>query len=380
MKSVLGKYARVTRGIDMNIEIVNIVMNGDEETICRLRADGKPCLIYGCANHAELVCNYLYQHGLEVEAYVVDKKYWKQDFYIGEKCVKKLEDYLEILDVYNIVIGFCDVDKSRFLMDNLQLLRCNFWLFWEPLTAYEWNEEYIRKNWDMLSVIWGHLSDELSKRIMEELIWAKLNNNGKRLLKLADSRQYFNELTFTADSEEEVYVDCGAFNGDTVVKYASFVGGKYKKIYAFEPSEKNVLELKENVHYLSNVEVINKGSWKEETILEFEDDGSASQIVEKGRIQVSVTTIDKTVKGEKVTFIKMDVEGSELESLEGAVETIRRNFPKLAICCYHKKDDIVNLYHYISNFNNEKMEYHFYLRHHSNSAYETVLYAIPVRK
>ena len=67
MKSVLGKYARVTRGIDMNIEIVNIVMNGDEETICRLRADGKPCLIYGCANHAELVCNYLYQHGLEGE-------------------------------------------------------------------------------------------------------------------------------------------------------------------------------------------------------------------------------------------------------------------------------------------------------------------------
>ena len=70
-----------------------------------MRADGKPCLIYGCANHAELVCNYLYQHGLEVEAYVVDKKYWKQDFYIGEKCVKKLEDYLEILDVYKLMNG-----------------------------------------------------------------------------------------------------------------------------------------------------------------------------------------------------------------------------------------------------------------------------------
>lgn len=380
MKLALEKYVKIIRGMDMNFEIMNTVMNGDEEIVCRLKTDGKPILVYGCANHAELVCNYLCKHGLEVEAYVVDSKYWKKDFYIGEKCVKNMDDLVETLNIYNIVIGFCDVEKTRFLLDNMQILRCRFWLLWEPQVAYEWNAEYIEENWSAFCTIWNHFSDELSRKIMEELIWAKLNNNGQKLLNLADSRQYFNELTYVVDSEEEVFVDCGAFNGDTVIKYTSFVGEKYKKIYAFEPSKKNVLKLKENVSYLSNIEVINKGSWKEETILEFEEDGSASQIVGKGRVQVPVTTIDKVVKGEKVTFIKMDVEGSELESLEGATETIQRNFPKLAICCYHKKDDIVALYRHISNFSNEEVEYHFYLRHHSNSAYETVLYAIPVRK
>lgn len=76
----------------------------------------------------------------------------------------------------------------------------------------------------------------------------------------------------------------------------------------------------------------------------------------------------------------MDVEGSELESLKGAADTIRKNHPKLAICCYHKKEDIIVLYQYIKSFDNDETEYKFYLRHHSNSAYETVLYAIPIKK
>ena len=75
----------------------------------------------------------------------------------------------------------------------------------------------------------------------------------------------------------------------------------------------------------------------------------------------------------------MDAEGSELESLEGAKQTIAKNIPKLAICCYHKRDDIVNLYNYINQFENDKYRYSFYLHHHSNSAYETVLYAILIK-
>ena len=93
MKLVLEKYVSIIRGGDMNFRIANAVMNGDNETVCRLKADCKPILIYGCANHAELVYNYLCKHGLEAEAYIVDSKYWKKDFYIGEKCVNNLEDY-----------------------------------------------------------------------------------------------------------------------------------------------------------------------------------------------------------------------------------------------------------------------------------------------
>jgi len=94
-----------------------------------------------------------------------------------------------------------------------------------------------------------------------------------------------------------------------------------------------------------------------------------------GGMTVPVTTIDamlaKQNSKEKVTLIKMDSEGSELEALEGAKETIQRDKPKLAICIYHKPEDLteIHLYRLIS-------EYRLFVRHHSNSWGETVCYAV----
>lgn len=72
-------------------------------------------------------------------------------------------------------------------------------------------------------------------------------------------------------------------------------------------------------------------------------------------------------------MIKMDVEGSELESLKGAKRTIQRDKPKLAICIYHKPEDMTEIPMFIKEL---VPEYRLYVRHHSNSDLETVLYAI----
>ena len=364
----------------MELEIECKKINNDENIVGELQRSNKPILIYGCANHAELVWEYLDAHDLKTEAFIVDSLYFNENQYIKSIPVKNIQDYLPKIGQYNIVLGFCDVDKSKFILNNMPLLKCQFYLLWEPYEAYEWNEEYITNNLDAFREVYRNLADTRSKRILNELINAKLNVSGKKILELADSKQYFNELTFCADSEEEIFVDCGAFNGDTILKYVSFTDGIYRKIYAFEPNDENVMKLRENTKYLSGIEIINKGTWRKEGELEFEENGSDSQIVQEGKVKIPVITIDEAVKEEKVTFIKMDVEGSELESLEGAEKTIRRNMPKLAICCYHKRDDIVNLFHYIKRFSNETIEYRFYLRHHSNSVYETVLYAVPVKR
>ncbi len=87
---------------------------------------------------------------------------------------------------------------------------------------------------------------------------------------------------------------------------------------------------------------------------------------------VQGVNIDSVINQEKVTFIKMDVEGSELGALKGAEKTIRINKPRLAICIYHKKMDLLEIASYLLKV---VPEYNFYIRQYWSNMWETVLYA-----
>ena len=79
------------------------------------------------------------------------------------------------------------------------------------------------------------------------------------------------------------------------------------------------------------------------------------------------------LRDRKVTFLKMDIEGSELAALRGAERIIREQRPKLAICVYHKPEDMWEIPGFILNCH---PDYKLYLRHYSISYTETVLYAV----
>lgn len=87
---------------------------------------------------------------------------------------------------------------------------------------------------------------------------------------------------------------------------------------------------------------------------------------------MEVTSLDYTYK-DRVSFIKMDIEGSELEAIKGCKEHIKRDKPILAICVYHKPEDIVDIPLYILSL---RSDYRFMMRHYSTKNSETVLYAI----
>lgn len=155
-------------------------------------------------------------------------------------------------------------------------------------------------------------------------------------------KQYFDYFTC---GEEEVYVDAGAYDGSTVMDFILWTKGNYKKIFAFEPLPQMYKKIcdrfrTEGAH---DVIVSECAVWDKDEKVKFWEDGAGSRIKMQGTMLINGRTIDGLVGSERVTYIKMDIEGSELRALKGAQNTILRWKPKLAICIYHNPYDVVEL-------------------------------------
>ena len=327
--------------------------------------NNKPILIYGNAQHAIDILHFLQRNNVPVESFVVDDYVSLDTENIKGVPVRSINAYIQNLEKFAIVIGFCNIEKSRVLLSTTQLMRCRVYRIWEPTVFFDLSDEFWEEHRREFELVYERLYDLKSKNVLAALIKARRNGLADECLKLAEDKQYFNELTFEVEPEAEVYIDCGAFNGDTVVKYAEFTSNGYQKIYAFEPDRGNMLLLRERVDDLHDVTLINKGTWACDAELSFRSSSSASYVDEKGTACISVTSIDKVLHGDKAKFIKMDVEGSEYQTLLGASQTLYKWMPKLAICVYHRADDIIKIIDFLNNIHTDEKEYMFFMKHHS---------------
>lgn len=173
--------------------------------------------------------------------------------------------------------------------------------------------------------------------------------------------------------EGEIIVDAGAYTGDTALRFMEWGGENIRHIYSFEFDPLNAAKCEENTApFRDKITVIKKGIGSRNETVYISPMGSGSHVSDYGSMKTEITSIDSELDGIPATFIKMDVEGAELESLIGARNTITKYRPRLAICVYHKLEDIYEIPAYILSL---VPEYKFYLRHYSSCQYETVLYA-----
>ena len=257
-------------------------------------------------------------------------------------------------------VYFCDNNHSGTIVEDLPVLSLD-----------DIKKEHCKNSLIMIAS-YGY-QDEMHRQlrdmgIPEELIFQYKNIElfGKR------GSQYFDVF---APSEKEVFVDAGAFDGETIRDFCKWTKGVYKKIYAFEPIAAMCDKIQKDVENskIQHVQLINAATWDKKETIRFDDDGSSSCINDNGSVVVQGADIDSVVKDETVTYIKMDIEGSELKALQGAKKTIIRNRPRLAICIYHKPEDIIEIPSYILEL---VPEYKFYIRHYTAHMWETVLYAV----
>jgi FkbM family methyltransferase len=175
--------------------------------------------------------------------------------------------------------------------------------------------------------------------------------------------------------EEDVVFDIGAFNGATAVCFADQVGPN-GKVYSFEPVPENFESLRYNTRNYSNIECVPIGFSNRirETCFNVDQESSREDI--NGTVECEMSTIDEFVEKnhiKKIDMIKMDIEGEELKALYGAVETIARHKPKMAVCIYHNDgEDMLTIPLALRKLN---LGYKFYVRKFYMSISETVLFA-----
>lgn len=188
------------------------------------------------------------------------------------------------------------------------------------------------------------------------------------------SRQYF-DTEIIKPGPEEIFVDGGCFDCLTDKAFVKWCSGNYKKIYAFEPDLENYqrCQKESEKEIIENMILYHKGLWNCETKLSFQEAGSSTSKIGEGTTTISTVALDDIVGDDKVTFIKLDIEGAELEALQGAKRTIQTNRPRMAICIYHKSEDIVTIPEYILSLRND---YKLYIRHYTLNDSETVIYAV----
>lgn len=224
--------------------------------------------------------------------------------------------------------------------------------------------------------VYDSLADDLSKETFYHVISYRNGIIDDMSPFKSKSIPYF-ENGIIELSQQETFIDGGAYNGDTVREFIKQTSGKFKKIYSFEPDEESYSELVNNVRDIKDIIPMPYGLWNKKDMLKFQKgltpEGNRILDSNYGSTDIPVISIDEAIKEDIPTFIKMDIEGAELKALEGANQTILKNKPKLAICVYHKPLDIVDIPLYIKQL---VPEYKLYLRHYSTSHLDTILYAI----
>jgi FkbM family methyltransferase len=225
------------------------------------------------------------------------------------------------------------------------------------------------------------LSDERSRREFEAQIRWRCRLDYDCLPRADDPREmYFPASLFTV-LPEEVFVDCGAYDGDSIRTFLEASGGQFGRIYAWEADERNRGALRRYLEELSpatagRVEILPYAVGARNETVRFCSEGTVgSRVAEDGAGQeVECRTIDSVLGNAGSTLIKMDIEGAEPEALRGAADTMAQWRPVIAACVYHKCEHLWEIPQLLKAGN---PEYRIFLRRYAEDCWETVYYAIP---
>jgi FkbM family methyltransferase len=336
---------------------------------------GKKVFLFGRSEASEI----LLAKGLPCSGVIDDftvKEEWKG---MSVKALEQIRGKNAI--VVNCVLNSLSVEAARRIQSMETLLQLSFSDFYragllgrQDLPAFSASTlDALSTTPSLYSELWNDLCDQRSRIHFHDALCFRLTTDPwfMRCYSYRPHDQYFEE--FLALRSGPVFIDCGAFQGETSLEFAKRYPD-YTEIHAFEPSSSNTNAILQQTSELHDLILHSVGLSDVSASVRFAANlGSASRASEDGDTSIEVIPLDD-LELSQADLIKMDLEGGEMKALQGAEKTIRRCSPALAIAAYHDPRDFSLLHQTM-----KKMlpSHTFYLRHYTSGWAETILYCVP---
>lgn len=307
----------------------------------------------------------------------VDKKFFN--------LIEKINS-MDLYEIYtHIVKAFHSIPKSTQIGLEKYFSKYPFWGKCD-INGYNYDIFYqkakvLKEHTKDLVWLYDRLCDYKSKFTLYAIISNTLDFDFANLDKAKERifHHYF-DIDLLKECKDEVIVDIGAYNGDSVLEYVDTFGeDSYKRIYCYEITPAMIDIMKKSLCNLHNIEYRNFAvSDKEGSVYLQTNDFSmsANTTSSNGEDVVQSTTLDKDIT-EPISMVKMDIEGGEIPAIIGAREHIKADTPTLMIAVYHSNTDIFAIPQLIDKINNN---YDFYLRYNGECIYPTEITLICLKK
>lgn len=305
-----------------------------------LKESPKPVVLYGMGLGAEKVMANLEQRGIEVSDIFASDEFVRGHSFKGFK-VLKYSEICEKYDNFNVVLCFASHIDS--VINRIEEINKDHTVYAPDVPVAGGGlfcRKFVEDHEKEFDFAYDHLADEESKRVYIDIMNFKISGKIEYLLHSFGEKKEVYQDILKLESNENI-IDLGAYDGDTIREFLEFTNGEYQHITALEPDKKNFKKLLKNTDSLENITCMNMGAWSHRDTLIFSTKaGRNSKLSAEGE-QVQFTDIDTL--DIPATFIKMDIEGSELKALDGMKKTIQKHHPKLYVCAYHRNEDLFSL-------------------------------------
>ncbi|MCH5191221.1 MAG: FkbM family methyltransferase [Oscillospiraceae bacterium] len=338
----------------------------------KLKNSALPVVVYGTGNGADRVFDELERLNIKISAVAASDGFVRKRCFHGFE-VKSISTLENEFGDFTVALAFASPLQS--VIENIKALSTRHSVIMPSVPVYGdsiFNKDFLKSHLSEIENAYDLLADEKSKAVFESIINFQITGELSYTFECeSDKSEAFSILELT---DNENYLDLGAYRGDTVDEFLSYVNG-YSHITAAEPDKKAFRKLTENCERLHNISLLNLAVWDKCGDIPFGGGkGRGSAVLDDGET-ISCADVDTLNQKYGIfTYIKADVEGAEKEFLDGAEKTLKEYKPKLNIAAYHRSEDIFYLVKRIHEINGE---YKIYLRHHPHiSFWDTNLYCI----